>query len=109
MLTSQGIKLLRRYQNKLVNNSLIHNTTRSFASTSKLDFKFLEKNDNPTSSSPIFIVSRDHGFLPRKDPLASLPKKYDIVERLLSDMVVNKSDGSKGLMWYGYFGETVLS
>lgn len=60
------------------------------------------------ANTQIFIVSKEHGFLPIKDPLATLPKKYDVIERLLNDMVVNKPDGSKGLMWYGLLGETIM-
>lgn len=39
--------------------------------------------------------------------MATLPKKYEIIEKLLHDMVVNQEDGSKGLMWYGLLGETI--
>lgn len=55
----------------------------------------------------MFVVGKTNGFLPRKHPVTSLPAKYSIIEKLLSDMVMEQKDGSKGLLWDGRFAERV--
>jgi indoleamine 2,3-dioxygenase len=55
----------------------------------------------------MFVVGRQNGFLPRKHPLTSLPKKFDVVDKILNDMRLIQADSSKGLLWDGKFGETV--
>ena len=55
----------------------------------------------------MFIVSKKYGFLPRKAPLRHLPKKYDPVEKLLNDAVINKPDGTKGHLYHGTMGDAI--
>lgn len=54
---------------------------------------------------PQFLVGEENGFLPRKDPLAVLPKEFADVEKLLQDMPITKKDGTPGLLSKGLFGE----
>ncbi|KAJ3106068.1 hypothetical protein HDU97_007071 [Phlyctochytrium planicorne] len=64
-----------------------------------------DPNDDPTV--PQFIVGTKNGFLPRQDPLAKLPKEFEVLESLLDRMTVLKEDGSAGLLAEGKFGEAV--
>ncbi|KAI8868274.1 hypothetical protein GQ42DRAFT_164242 [Ramicandelaber brevisporus] len=55
-----------------------------------------------------FHVSPENGFLPRQDPLAELPIKYDAMESLLQRMSLRQPDGTPGLLATGEFGGAVL-
>ncbi len=56
----------------------------------------------------MFTVSKQFGFLPRKDPIRDLPPKYEIINKLLKAATINQPDGSKGLLHYGTMGDTIL-
>ncbi len=45
-----------------------------------------------------FSVDPDHGFLPIKEPLSTLPLKYERLQGLLEEMPIKKSDESSGLL-----------
>eukprot|EP00127_Corallochytrium_limacisporum_P000302 Clim_evm17s10 gene=Clim_evmTU17s10 len=65
----------------------------------------------PSSSSsdddpPTFTVG-SLGFLPREDPLVTLPEQYGALESLLQRMTIAQPDGSTGLLGRGTFGETL--
>jgi len=62
---------------------------------------------NITKATPQFIVTRENGFLPREDPLESLPSEYAALENILQRMPLIKQDGKPGLLAEGKFGETV--
>jgi indoleamine 2,3-dioxygenase len=54
-----------------------------------------------------FMVSSTRGFLPRAEPLVSLPKDFDALESLLSRMPIKTLDGSLGLLARGELGVAV--
>ncbi|UZJ57123.1 hypothetical protein CBS101457_006443 [Exobasidium rhododendri] len=63
---------------------------------------------------PPFVISRQRGFLPRKDPLAQLPPMFEAVDSLLKRMTIHQaadSDGKReaGLLANGSFGQAVLN
>ncbi|KAJ2726917.1 hypothetical protein GGI07_000245 [Coemansia sp. Benny D115] len=60
-----------------------------------------------TSTNSEFTVTNQHGFLPRRDPLAVLPSYFEKLEELLDDMPMLKRDGTYGLLHSGRFGERV--
>lgn len=45
-----------------------------------------------------FDVCAEHGFLPVKDPIVSLPSTYDDVQKILDDMPVVLPNGEHGLL-----------
>lgn len=45
-----------------------------------------------------FSVDPDHGFLPIKEPLSTLPLKYARLQGLLDEMPIKKADESSGLL-----------
>ncbi|KAJ7201430.1 indoleamine 2,3-dioxygenase gamma type [Mycena pura] len=57
---------------------------------------------------PAFMVSTTRGFLPRLEPIATLPKEFDLLESILQRMPIKKLDGTPGLLANGTLGETVL-
>jgi indoleamine 2,3-dioxygenase len=58
------------------------------------------------SLSP-FVVSTTRGFLPRDEPLASLPEDFAALESVLQRMPIKTLDGSPGLLATGSFGKVV--
>eukprot|EP01012_Entosiphon_sulcatum_P049975 TRINITY_DN68712_c0_g1_i1.p1 TRINITY_DN68712_c0_g1~~TRINITY_DN68712_c0_g1_i1.p1 ORF type:complete len:486 (+),score=69.17 TRINITY_DN68712_c0_g1_i1:436-1893(+) len=61
------------------------------------------------AENAFFSVGHKNGFLPVELPLAVLPEKYSAVEELLSEMPVEKKDGSPGLLASGAFRSTIVS
>lgn len=60
--------------------------------------------------SPMFTVTTQNGFLPRKDPLNRLPDSFSKLESLLERMPINHPEtGRPGLLASGEFGEAVLT
>lgn len=51
-----------------------------------------------TYSDGFFSVDPQHGFLPQKEPLATLPDKYIRLQQLIEQMPVVKSNGDLGLL-----------
>ena len=45
-----------------------------------------------------FSIDPQHGFLPQKEPLATLPDKYVRLQQLIEQMPVMKSNGDAGLL-----------
>ena len=63
----------------------------------------------PTDTTlPAFMVSTTRGFLPRANPLVSLPADFDALESILTRMPIKTATGSRGLLASGTLGETVL-
>ena len=54
------------------------------------------------------MVSEKYGFLPRQEPLFTLPSEYQKVEQLLKEAPIILEDGSAGLLAHGKFGDKVL-
>lgn len=70
-------------------------------------FSFFDRYNYNDENLPLFTVTKERGFLPRRDPMISLPPKYDIVNKLLDASTMHQKDGKKGLLWTGDFGKTV--
>mgnify|MGYP000494524115 FL=1 len=49
-------------------------------------------------SDNFFEVNHINGFLPKKSPLAVLPKKYNELQVLIDEMPIKKDDGTGGLL-----------
>lgn len=52
-------------------------------------------------------MSRERGFLPKRDPLEKLPERYIKLDELLREMPIRKRDGSVGFLGLGKFGVVV--
>ncbi|KAI9735774.1 MAG: hypothetical protein M1818_006383 [Claussenomyces sp. TS43310] len=71
-------------------------------------FNVLHDTKPEDTTLPAFMVSTTRGFLPRADPVVSLPSDFSVLESLLSRMPVKTADGTPGLLASYTFGETVL-
>ena len=60
-------------------------------------------------SLPAFMVSTTRGFLPRMDPIVSLPQDFDPLESLLQRMPVKTLSGEPGLLAQGKLGHAVTA
>ncbi|KAN0065914.1 hypothetical protein ACQY0O_001047 [Thecaphora frezii] len=63
---------------------------------------------------PPFVISRERGFLPRQDPLATLPPVFNSLSSLLDRMTIRQPEDSNGerkpgLLAKGEFGDAVFS
>jgi indoleamine 2,3-dioxygenase len=58
-------------------------------------------------SLPAFMVSTRRGFLPRMDPIVSLPPEFDPLESLLQRMPIKTLSGEPGLLARGELGDAV--
>ncbi|KAK4200701.1 hypothetical protein QBC40DRAFT_225080 [Triangularia verruculosa] len=61
------------------------------------------------TSLPAFMVSTTRGFLPRADPIVTLPSEFDPLESILQRMPVKTASGEPGLLAQGKLGDVVLS
>ncbi|KAK3301335.1 uncharacterized protein B0H64DRAFT_370468 [Chaetomium fimeti] len=59
------------------------------------------------TSLPAFMVSTTRGFLPRMDPIVTLPAEFDVLESILQRMPVKTLSGEPGLLAESKLGETV--
>ncbi|KAJ7455946.1 indoleamine 2,3-dioxygenase gamma type [Mycena galericulata] len=57
---------------------------------------------------PAFMVSTTRGFLPRSEPIVTLPEEFNPLESILSRMPMRTLDGTPGLLAQCALGETVL-
>ncbi|KAI8943007.1 hypothetical protein NX059_001045 [Plenodomus lindquistii] len=57
---------------------------------------------------PAFMVSTTRGFLPRQDPIVTLPVEFAAAESLLQRMPIKTLSGEPGLLANFTFGETLL-
>ncbi|KAK3325616.1 hypothetical protein B0H66DRAFT_529642 [Apodospora peruviana] len=73
------------------------------------DFHVLDDPKPDDVSLPAFMVSTTRGFLPRMNPIVTLPDDFGPVESILQRMPVKTSSGEPGLLARGVLGETVLS
>ena len=56
---------------------------------------------------PAFMVSTTRGFLPRQDPIHTLPPAFDAVESLLQRMPIKTANGEPGLLAKSVLGEAI--
>ncbi|KAJ9664975.1 hypothetical protein H2201_004839 [Coniosporium apollinis] len=56
---------------------------------------------------PAFMVSTTRGFLPRQDPITTLPNDFDALESILSRMPIKTASGTPGLLANFTLGPTV--
>ena len=59
-----------------------------------------------TTSTPVFTITPENGFLPLEDPIL-LPERFKELSNLLEKMSVRLPDGSPGLLATGNFGSEV--
>ncbi|KAJ6601219.1 indoleamine 2,3-dioxygenase gamma type [Mycena vulgaris] len=71
-------------------------------------FTVLHSTDAADTYLPAFMVSTTRGFLPRSEPIVTLPEEFDPLESILARMPIKTLDGTPGLLADGTFGETVL-
>ncbi|KAL2196489.1 hypothetical protein P885DRAFT_78214 [Corynascus similis CBS 632.67] len=70
-------------------------------------FPVLDDTRPHDRSLPAFMVSTTRGFLPRMDPIETLPPEFDVLESILQRMPVKTLSGEPGLLAHGKLGETV--
>ncbi|KAM0809030.1 putative Indoleamine 2,3-dioxygenase-like protein [Seiridium cardinale] len=80
----------------------------SRTSTPRQEFDVLDDTRPDDQSLPAFMVSTSRGFLPRMEPIVTLPSDFDAVESLLTRMPVKTLSGAPGLLATGIFGDAVL-
>src|ERR1700753_1644842 len=74
---------------------------------SPLNFNVLTDTLADNVTLPAFMVSSTRGFLPRNDPIATLPSEFSVLESILSRMPITTASGEAGLLAQGTFGDTV--
>ncbi|KAK0614188.1 hypothetical protein B0T14DRAFT_570149 [Immersiella caudata] len=70
-------------------------------------FQVLDDHRPEDMSLPAFMVSTKRGFLPRMDPIVTLPSDFDVVESILQRMPVKTADGTPGLLANGKLGDVI--
>ncbi|KAL2017012.1 hypothetical protein VTK56DRAFT_2693 [Thermocarpiscus australiensis] len=70
-------------------------------------FHVLDDTRPEDMSLPAFMVSTTRGFLPRMDPIVSLPPEFDRLESILQRMPVKTLSGEPGLLAHGKLGDAV--
>lgn len=71
-------------------------------------FNVLRDTKADDTTLPAFMVSTTRGFLPRSNPIISLPAEFDALESILRRMPIKTLDGTPGLLASSALGETVL-
>ncbi|KAF8631685.1 hypothetical protein AX15_002253 [Amanita polypyramis BW_CC] len=71
------------------------------------DFNVLDNTRPEDTSLPTFMVSTSRGFLPRQEPLATLPPEFATLEKLLQTFPIKTASGELGLLAQNKLGETV--
>ncbi|KAK3360157.1 hypothetical protein B0T25DRAFT_446619 [Lasiosphaeria hispida] len=71
------------------------------------DFRVLDDPRADDVSLPAFMVSTTRGFLPRIDPIVTLPADFDPLESILQRMPIKTLSGGPGLLAHGKLGEAV--
>lgn len=77
-------------------------------STPSDTFNVLHDTRPDDTRLPAFMVSTTRGFLPRQEPIVSLPVEFDVLESILTRMPIKRADGQPGLLAECTLGETVL-
>ncbi|KAK5992399.1 Indoleamine 2,3-dioxygenase 1-like protein [Cladobotryum mycophilum] len=76
-------------------------------STSTPPFEVLTDARPDDTSLPAFMVSTTRGFLPRMDPIVTLPKEFEPLESILQRMPVKTLSGEPGLLAHSKLGDEV--
>ncbi|TLS24214.1 hypothetical protein PpBr36_08387 [Pyricularia pennisetigena] len=71
------------------------------------DFLVLDDARPEDKSLQAFMVSKSRGFLPRMDPVVTLPSEFDPLESILNRMPVKTLSGEPGLLADGRLGDVV--
>ncbi|PHH66966.1 hypothetical protein CDD81_5318 [Ophiocordyceps australis] len=72
-------------------------------------FQVLNDTRPNDTSLPAFMVSTTRGFLPRMDPIATLPQEFSPLESILQRMPVKTASGEPGLLAKSQLGQEVDS
>ncbi|KAI9167717.1 Indoleamine 2,3-dioxygenase [Paramyrothecium foliicola] len=70
-------------------------------------FRVLDDTRPDDVSLPAFMVSTTRGFLPRMDPVVTLPKEFDALESILQRMPITTLEGKPGLLAENKLGDVV--
>lgn len=70
-------------------------------------FPVLDDTHPDDTSMPAFMVSTTRGFLPRMDPIMTLPSDFDVFEDILQRMPVKTLSGEPGLLAQYELGNVV--
>jgi indoleamine 2,3-dioxygenase len=70
-------------------------------------FRVLGDSLPEDNSLPAFMVSTSRGFLPRMDPIVTLPAEFDPLESVLQRMPIKTADGTPGLLAESKLGDVV--
>ena len=70
-------------------------------------FHVLDDTKPEDTSLPAFMVSKTRGFLPRMDPIVTLPSDFDVLESILQRMPIKTENGAPGLLAEGKLGDVV--
>ncbi|KAF2094293.1 indoleamine 2,3-dioxygenase gamma type [Rhizodiscina lignyota] len=73
-----------------------------------LKFNVLTDTSPDDVTLPAFMVSTSRGFLPRQDPVVTLPSEFDVFESILNRMPIKTASGEPGLLAQGTLGDVVL-
>ncbi|KAH0559781.1 hypothetical protein GP486_003697 [Trichoglossum hirsutum] len=76
--------------------------------SASVSFPILDDTRPNDTSLPAFMVSTSRGFLPRADPVTSLPQEFKALETILTNMPIKTATGGPGLLANGTLGDTVL-
>ncbi|KAM3074582.1 hypothetical protein ACMFMG_008011 [Clarireedia jacksonii] len=71
-------------------------------------FDVLRDTKPEDNTLPAFMVSTTRGFLPRAEPIITLPSEFDVLESILQRLPIKTLDGMPGLLATFTLGETVL-
>ncbi|KGQ05146.1 Indoleamine 2,3-dioxygenase 1 [Beauveria bassiana D1-5] len=72
-------------------------------------FNVLDDTRPEDTTMPAFMVSTTRGFLPRADPVVTLPKEFEALESILQRMPVKTLSGEPGLLAESKLGPEVDS
>jgi len=85
----------------------IASTPLKMGSLGASTFRVLDDARPDDTSIPAFMVSKTRGFLPRANPVVTLPSEFDALESILQRMPVKMADGEPGLLAEYKLGDVV--
>jgi len=94
--------------NPLINHALIiAMAEQSVQDLYQTRFPVLDDPRPDDVSLQAFLVSTTRGFLPRMDPVVTLPAEFEVLESILQRMPVKMLSGEPGLLAHGGLGDVV--
>lgn len=78
-----------------------------FSKNYRRSFKILPDAQKGNHTLPQFMVNSETGFLPREEPLFTLPSKFQKLDEILEAMPLKTNSGEEGLLAKGVLGKTV--